>query len=123
MRAIAVVLGALAVLTLLFSISLVSGLASVGRFPGLMVLTVASWMVTIVGGAFGAVQLWRFKRSGWIAAVAVFAVGFLYYTVGFGWFHGPRADLLGAGVSAVFYLLGLIVLGLPSCRRLIERGV
>ncbi|SRR6266480_579548 len=98
------------------------GFTQVLQFPGLMVFTIVLWAVTIVGGPIAAIQLWRFKRSGWTVGLVVFGVGLLYYTVGFATFRGPGAHLPSIAVNATFYLLGVIILSLPSCRRTIQHG-
>ena len=98
------------------------GFEHILRFPGLLAETIVLWIATIVGGPIAAIQLWRFRRSGWAVGLVVFGVGLLYHTVGFALFRGPGAHLPSTAVYAAFYLLGVIILSLPSCRRTLQRG-
>jgi hypothetical protein len=84
-----------------------------------MISTIVLWMiVTIVGGPIASIQPWRFKRVGRTVGLPVFAVGLLYYTVGFVMFRGPGAHLPSIAVNATVYLLGVVILSLPACRRI-----
>ena len=98
------------------------GFTHIVGFPGLMGSTIVLWVVTIVGGPIAATQLWRFKRVGWALGLVVFGVGLLYYTAGVAMFRGPGAHLPSIAVNATFYLFGVIILSLPSCRRTIQLG-
>jgi hypothetical protein len=115
-------LAGIAIFTLYAFVVFVSavGFTHILRFPGLLVFTIVLWIATIVGGPIAAIQLWRFKRSGWTVELIVFAVGLLYYMVGFAMFRGPGANLPSIAVNTAFYLLGVIILALPSCRRTIQ---
>src|SRR4029450_3344038 len=124
LRVVAVVLGALGLFTLFGFVVFAGqvGFANVPRFPGLMALTLVLWVVTIIGAPVAAVQLRRLKRSGWMLGLLVFGCGLFYYTVGFALFRGPGASVPTIGVNAAFYLLGTVVLALPSCRRALHNA-
>jgi hypothetical protein len=98
------------------------GLRHFSQFPGLMAITVVLWIVTIGGGPIAAIGLWRSRRSGWLIGLVVFAVGLLYYTVGYGVFGGPGAYLPVIVVAIAFHLLGIVLLSLPASRRAIRSG-
>lgn len=123
-RLAAVMLAGIALFTLYAFLVFVSriGFTHIVGFPGLMIFTIVLWIMTVVGGPIAAIQLWRFKRAGWMVGLVVFGVGLLYYTLGFAMFRGPGAHLPSIAVNATFYLLGVIILSLPSCRRTIQRG-
>lgn len=115
-RLAAVMLASSALLTLSGLAIFVSrlGFARVVLFPRLMLFADA---VTIVGGLIAAIQLWRFKRSGWTVGLVVFGVELFYQTVGLAILREPGARLPGIVAVATFDLLGIIILSLPSCRR------
>src|SRR5436309_9434120 len=69
------------------------GFTHILRFPGVTSLTIVLWIVTTIGGPIAAIQLWRFKRSGWTLGLIVFAVGLLYDTVGLVMIRAPVAHL------------------------------
>ena len=98
------------------------GLRHFSQFPGLMSSTVVLWIVTIFGGPIAAIQLWRSRKSGWLIGLVVFAVGLLYYTVGFAVFGGPGAYLPVIVVATPFHLLGVALLSLRAPRRAIRSG-
>ncbi len=115
-RLAAVMLTSSALITLSGLMIVVSrlGFAHVLLFPRLMLFADA---VTIVGGLIAAIQLWRFKRSGWTVGLVVFGVELFYQTVGLAILQEPGARLPGIVAVATFDLLGVIILSLPSCRR------
>jgi hypothetical protein len=96
------------------------GFRHFSQSPGLMSMTVVLWIVTIVGGPIAAVGLWRSRRSGWLIGLVVFAVGLLYYTVGFAAFGGPGTYLPVVVLALAFHLLGIVLLSLPASRRAIR---
>jgi hypothetical protein len=122
LRLLALLLGALALFQLygigLFATSI--GLARLRLHPGLMALTIVCWAIVVIGGAIAAIQLWRLRRSGWWAALAVFSAGFLYYALGFLLFRGPGASPSTVAIHVGLNLLGVIVLASPTCRHAIQ---
>jgi len=123
-RLAAVMLAGIALFTLYAFLIFVSrvGFTHIVRFPGLMTFTIVLWIVTIIGGTIASIQLWRFKRVGWVVGLVVFSVGLLYYTVGFIMFRRPGADLPSVAVNVAFYVLGVVILSLPACRRTFQFG-
>ena len=80
-------------------------------------LTLAGWAVTLLVGPVAAVQLWRLRRSGRIAALVVFGFGLLYYTVGLIWLRAPQALTGEIGVAMVAHAVPVAILALPAARR------
>jgi hypothetical protein len=67
----------------------IGALLSIGIF-GLLTLT--SWMLTILVGPFAAVQLWRHRPSGRRATVVLAAFGAFYYLSGLLVFRSPGTN-------------------------------
>jgi hypothetical protein len=78
-------------------------------------VTVIGWVVSLVGGPFAAVQLWRLRESGRRAAIVVFGYGFAYYVVGLLVFRDP-------GVAIAPIVLGAVSFGVPLVILLSRRA-
>ena len=81
------------------------------------VLTLAGWAVTLLIAPVAAVQLWRLKESGRLAALAVFGFGLLYYTAGYFWLRSPQSSGGQIVAAIVAYAIPVVILSLPAARR------
>ena len=85
-------------------------------------VTFAGWLIAIVAGPIAAVQLFRLRRSGRVAAIILFGTMALYYGAGIA---GMRADSSPTGpiISAfAFFTFLVIVLLLPAARKACRPG-
>lgn len=85
----------------------IGALLSIGVF-GLLTLT--SWVLTILVGPFAAVQLWRLRPSGRRATVLLAAFGTLYYLSGLVLFRGPGTNTTVVAIMLVIYVAVLAFL-------------
>lgn len=93
-----------------------AGFANILQFSRVPALTIALSTVGSIGGLIAAIQLWRFRKSGWTIGLLVFLVGLLN-DLGSFMFPGPKARPAIIAASTAFHLLGIILLGLTSWRR------
>ena len=110
--------GPLASLFLFLMLGNRAGFANIPQFFPMPVLTIVLLTVDTVGG-LAAIQLWRFKKSGWTLGFIVFSVGLLN-DLGSLMFPGPKVTPSIIAASATFHLLGIIFLGLTSWRRTVQ---
>ena len=80
-------------------------------------LTLLGWAVTLLVGPIAAVQLWRLRRSGRLAALIVFGFGLLYYTAGLLWLRTPEALTGHIAAAMVAHAVPVAILALPAARR------
>src|SRR5215470_12370718 len=117
-RLVAVMLvaqGPLGSLFLFLTLGNRAGFANILQFFPVPALTIVLLTVDTVGGLIAAIQLWRFKKSGWTMGFIVFSVGLLY-DLGSLMFPEPKVNPPIIAVSTTFHLLGIILLGLTSWR-------
>ena len=80
-------------------------------------LTLGGWAVTLLVGPVAAVQLWRLKESGRLAAIAVFGFGLLYYTAGLLWLRTPDGLTGQIAAAMVAHAVPVLILATPAARR------
>jgi|SRR5687768_3466704 apolipoprotein N-acyltransferase len=80
-------------------------------------LTAIGWVVTLTLGPLAAVQLWRLKESGRLAALAVFGFGLVYYIAGYFWLRTSSASSRQILAAVVAYAVPVVILALPAARR------
>ena len=114
---------ATAAASVIFTIWLVLALLSAGAdlrvlaAGALGVLTIIGWVVTVTLGPVAAVQLWRLKESGRLAAIAVFGFGLVYYVAGYFWLRTASASGRQILAAIVAYAIPVVILALPAARR------
>ena len=121
-RAIAV----LAALSVAGTILFITTFAAAGGFRGvttsvLGLATVLGWAVTLICGPIAAVQLWRRRRSGRIAAIVMFGYGLTYYIAGLLWLRTADAPVAQILMAAVVFGIPLAILLLPQTRTTLSR--
>ena len=119
LKAVAATAAASVVFTIWLMLVLVSAGAHRQLFAAgaLGVLTALGWLVTLTLGPVAAVQLWRLKESGRLAALAVFGFGVVYYTAGFFWLRTPGAPRTQIVAAIVAYAIPVAMLALPAAKR------
>jgi apolipoprotein N-acyltransferase len=80
-------------------------------------LTLGGWAVTLLAGPVAAVQLWRLKESGRLAALAVFGFGLVYYIAGYFWLRSASASGRQILAAIVAHAIPVVILALPAARR------
>jgi hypothetical protein len=113
--------GPLASLVLFLVLGNRAGFANIVQFFPVPALTIVLLTVDTVGGLIAAIQLWRFKKSGWTMGLIVFLVGLLNDLASL-MFPAPKANPPVIAVSTAFHLLGIILLGLTSWHRTVQRS-
>jgi hypothetical protein len=92
----------------------VSQLIQTGTFGA---WTILGWILILTGGPFAAVQLWRFRPSGRVVAIVLFANAALYYSVGASLFAKPGSDIPMMIISAALNAVGGGFLLLHSVKK------
>jgi len=111
--------GPLASLLVLLMLGNRAGFSNIVQFFPVPALTFVLLAVNDVGGLIAAIQLWRFKKSGWTIGLIVLVVGLLN-DLGSVMFPWPKFTPSMIAVSAAFHLLGIILLCLTSWRRTVQ---
>jgi apolipoprotein N-acyltransferase len=117
------VIAATAAASVVFTIWLMLAVLSAGgprqlfAAGALGALTAIGWVVTVTLGPIAAVQLWRLKESGRLAAIAVFGFGVVYYTAGYFWLRSASASSRQILAAIVAYAIPVVILSLPAARR------
>ena len=62
--------------------------------------TLFGWAITLALGPYAAIQLWRLRRGGWIAAIMIVGWSLAYYVAGVLWLRAP-----GAPLAPITYML------------------
>jgi hypothetical protein len=84
-------------------------------------ITIAGWVTTFVAGSIAAVQLFRPRESGRIAALVLFGSMLLYYLVGLAAFREPYAPVLPIVIMCIPLAALVAVLLLPAAKRACRR--
>ena len=119
LRLIAVLAGLSAAVTILFLVrfglkGMEALLATGGAFGA---LTIAGWLVTLIAGPMAAIQLFRLRQSGRIAAAVLFGAMLIYYFLGLLAFRQPEAPVAPIVTLCVVSTGLLIVLLSPAAKR------
>jgi hypothetical protein len=96
----------------------ISALLATGLFG---VITLLGWLITFVAGSIAAVQLFRLKSSGRIAAAVLFGTMFTYYFVGLFAFREPGTAAGPIVSMSALLLLLLVIVLLPAAERAVSR--
>jgi hypothetical protein len=95
-----------------------------GRFRALLqsgalgAVTVAGWLLCLIVGPYAAIQLWRFRRGGLYASVAIVTFAALYYLGGIFLLRSSNAPLTPIVISGLSNAVLLSLLLSPAARRL-----
>jgi apolipoprotein N-acyltransferase len=117
------VIAATAAASIVFTIWLMMVVLSAGGHRQLFAagalgaLTAIGWAVTVTLGPVAAVQLWRLKESGRLAATAVFGFGLVYYSAGYFWLRSGSASSRQILAAIIAYAIPVVILWLPAARR------
>jgi hypothetical protein len=117
LRLIAVLAGLSVAQTVIFIVRFglkgVEALLATGVFGA---LTIAGWLVTFIAGPWAAIQLFRLRQTGRIAAAVVFGTMLIYYLVGLA-FRKPEAPAAPIVTLCVASMALVIVLLSPAAKR------
>lgn len=80
-------------------------------------VTLLGWLITFIAGPIAAVQLFRLRQSGRIAAAVLFATMLVYYVVGLLAFRQPGAPRLHVVALSAFLCALLTIVLSPAARR------
>lgn len=87
------------------------------RSGALGATTLFAWALVLLLGPFAAVQLWRLRQSGRLAAIVLTLAAMAYYVIGAVFLRGPGASS-GSLITAIGVNLALaLVLLSPAARR------
>ena len=119
LRVIAATAAASLVLTIWLILRLVvpHGIQPLVYGGALGALTLVGWAVTLLVGPVAAVQLWRLRPSGRLAALILFGSGLLYYTAGLLWLRAPGALTGQIAAAMVAHAVPVVILASPAARR------
>lgn len=118
------IVAVLTAVSVVFTLRFIVAFVGVGGFRPLVdtgllgTLTLLGWMLTVVLGPFVAIQLWRYKESGRLAAVILFGYALTYYVMGLLFLRKPGSDAFHIGIAITAYALILFVVLSPSARRI-----
>jgi hypothetical protein len=118
LRLIAVLAGLSVVVTILFlflfGLTGIDALLATGAFG---VLTIVGWLVTLIAGPMAAIQLFRLRQTGRIAAAVLFGSMLIYYFLGLLAFRQPEAPVAPIVTLCVVSMALAIVLLSPAAKR------
>jgi len=92
------------------------GLSALMNSGLLGAITFVGWAVTLVAGPIAAVQLFRLRTSGRIAAIILFSTALAYYAVGLAGLRTADAPVAPL-ISAVVFLAAIVVVLLSPRAR------
>ena len=117
LRLIAVLAGFSVVVTIIFIFRFgwarIEALLATGTLGA---LTIVGWLVTLIAGPMAAIQLFRLRESGRIAAAVFFGSMLIYYVVGLLAFRQPEAPTAPI-VTLCVVLMALVIILLSSAAK------
>jgi hypothetical protein len=118
LKSIALVAATSVALTVALAVLIISrgGLRSLLNADLLGMATILGWLVALLLGPFAAVQLWRLRQRGRIAALILFGYGFFYYLAGYFWLRSAEAPSGQIIVAAIAHAILVLILALPQAR-------
>jgi quinol-cytochrome oxidoreductase complex cytochrome b subunit len=95
----------------------ISALLATGAFG---VVTLFGWLTTFIAGPIAAVQLFRLRSSGRVAAALLFGMMFAYYAVGLLAFRTPGAPVVGTVALSIALVVLFAIVLTPAARRAVS---
>jgi hypothetical protein len=121
LRLVAVLCALSVVWTLLFLVQFSRGISALLATGTFGVVTLIGWLITFIAGPIAAVQLFRLKPSGRIAAIVLFGSMLAYYLTGLVAFRQPGTATGPILVLAALLVALLTMVASPAAKRACER--
>jgi hypothetical protein len=96
------------------------GLGALVRSGALGLTTIIGWLIVLTVGPLAAIQLWRLRRRGLLAAVTLCGIALAYYVIGLLILRPPEAPAMP--IVAAIGINALVLLLLKSSRNEMSGG-
>lgn len=93
------------------------GLGPLFRSGALGLTTIIGWLIILTVGPIAAIQLWRLRRRGLLAAVALCGIVLTYYVIGLLFLRAPEAPAMPIVAAIAINAFVLSLLLSPAARR------
>ena len=93
------------------------GLGALVRSGALGLTTIIGWLIILTVGPIAAIQLWRLRRRGLLAAITLCGIALTYYVIGLLFLRPPDAPAMPIVAAIAINAFVLSLLLSPAARR------
>ena len=122
MRLVLKTIAAIAASSVAFTAALIVLIVNRGGFPHLLnarffgFVTLLGWVIGLTLGPLAAVQLWRLRQRGRLAALILFGYGLFYYVAGYFWLSTAEAQSGQIIAAAIAHAIPVLILASPQAK-------